>query len=149
MMRIIVALVALTLAFVPTLSFAHGVLVNTETKGGRIEGSVRYSDGTVGVGDYVELKPSLDAPVPIAATVTDANGRFSFRLPDDDGVIVVHGDEGHTTLIAVRSGEHKSADVVQRSGEAPRSAVWILVGGLLLLVSIVAAILLKRSKQSA
>lgn len=101
---------------------AHGLLVSIRGEGRFVTGRVYYSDGTLGTGQYAELK-DLSAPgAKPRSGKTDAHGGFRFEgVPGHRYRFLTEGEEGHQTemLITLAAGARgKFID-----GDAAKTAV--------------------------
>lgn len=88
----------------PAVAAAHGLLLKASWVDDEIVGTLSYSDGTVAVGEFVELRLASAAADGEATDVarTDAEGRFSLQgTPGQDYRVVAYGEEGHTTTVGL------------------------------------------------
>jgi len=148
--RAILQALAIGSLAVATPAWGHGLLVAVQSEANAVTGRVYYSDGTPGVGEFVELR---DLSAPVTGTLsasTDAQGKFRFAAaPGHRYAVIAHGEEGHTTemQITVADGkrgrliEKPSADGDQMPGLPP---AWLVIGMALLVSAGVALWLRKR-----
>ena len=90
----------LFLAF-SSFAWAHRINIFAYVKGRQIVGQVYFSDGSPARG----VKVQLFSPVGelLASTSTDAQGRFSFALPEHDQVrMVALGQMGHRAEMSLK-----------------------------------------------
>lgn len=101
------------------LARAHGLELVAVADGTRVIGRAWYDDDTPARGHRVTLSLASAPQVLLAAATTDAEGRFSVEAPTETRLlVVVEGDEGHVTEVAVLSGR---ADTPGRTGAASGS----------------------------
>ena len=124
------------------MTFAHGLLARVRATGETIVGTAYYSSGEVAGGQWVEVFDVTAGGEKVAEFAADANG--GFRHPGKAGHryrLEIHGDEGHSIELEISLASGARASLVD-SADAPEESsgppAWAVVGGVLLLVSIVA-----------
>lgn len=110
MLRIVLCLALIGLAL-PSPSHAHGIRLALEPDPGSeaVEGTITYSDGYPGAGEWVEVTDLDDPAAPTLGVHADAQGRFS--VPGQLGRryrVVVVADEDHRQEREIVLGERAS-----------------------------------------
>ena len=137
----------------PALVNAHGLLLDADSDGGKITGTVYYSNGELAVHEPVELLDlTADKAMPIAGE-TDAAGKFSFPVTANHRYRVsAYGEEGHGVDVELVAAPHAKptlvdddAAVEERSWMPP---AWAVIG-VLLLASMVPILISRRRQLSS
>lgn len=127
---------------------AHGLLVSIRGDGRFVEGRVYYSDGTVGAGQYAELTDLSDPASKARSGTTDAKGDFRFEgVPGHRYRFLTQGEEGHKTEMLITLAPGAKGSFIDRDAAKPgfrAPPAWLVIGGLLALLSIPAFLLRKR-----
>jgi hypothetical protein len=134
----------------PCLASAHGLLIDAETNGATITGTVYYTNGDLGVNESVALLDLTiaDGKPPVSGT-TDSAGRFSFPVIASHRYRVsAYGEEGHNVdleLIAEADARPEFIDLQSASADPSwLPPAWAVIGGALLLSLVPTLILRKR-----
>ncbi len=133
-------------------ALAHGLLVKVRGEDNAISGTVYYSNGTPGAGEWVQLTDLTHPTVPPQGINAGPDGSFRFvGVPGRQYRVVVQGDEGHSvtselTLAAGARGQFVDDDAPTTSSWTTPPA-WLVIGGLLLLSIIPAVWLRRRGKR--
>lgn len=132
------------LFLLPGFLFAHGLLLDAKSDGVTIEGVVYYSNGEFVVHESVELRDLTSGSV-VGAVQTDGAGRFEF--PVDAGQryrISAYGEEGHSVDIELDAQIDARPKLVEDDAVEQTSAkvppAWVVIGGVLLLSLVPAAV---------
>ena len=146
LMSLVVALLS-----VPGIACAHGLLLDAESDGRTITGTVYYTSGELAVQESVEL---LDLSTPNASAVpskTDDAGHFSFPVTESHRYrISAYGDEGHSVDVELDASPKSRPALIEK--EAPGATTdwtppaWAVIGGLLLLSLVPAAFARSRKR---
>lgn len=121
-------------------------------RGGYLQGSLSYSDGTPAAGDYITVVNETDPTVTELGLQTDAGGQFRLTaVPGHRYRLTATGEEGHrirteVTLPAAPGGGIGGPPV---SGDRRWPPVYVVVGSLMLLSLIPARLLRRRAEAVA
>jgi hypothetical protein len=145
-MRAIVLVLLLT---APRLASAHGLLIDAETNGVTITGTVYYTNGDLAANESVALLDLTVAGGKPTAGTTDSAGRFSFPVVASHRYRVsAYGEEGHNVdleLVAEADARPKFVDLQTATADPSwLPPAWAVIGGILLLSLVPALILRKR-----
>jgi len=146
------ALVLVVWALVATAASAHGLLVQLRSDGQSVSGTVYFSDGQPGAGEWVQMH---DLTSPSAAVKSiNAGPDGGFRFPASPGHryrVSVSGDEGHTVdseIVAEPAARGRFIErytaVAATDGGPSLPPAWALIAGLLLLSAVPAWFLKRR-----
>lgn len=145
---------AALLLSVPGIATAHGLLLDAESDGNTVRGTVYYSNGDLAVRESVEL---LDLSTPNAAPVsaqTDDDGRFHFpTVANHRYRVSAYGEEGHSVEVELDAKPESRPELIE-NGAAEGSALWpppawAVIGGALLLSLLPPAISRMKRKAGA
>ena len=133
---------------------AHGLLVKVRGQGEAVTGTVYYSDGRPGAGEWVQMFDVAQPAAAAASMNTGPDGGFRFAgVVGHRYRIVVTGEEGHSVESVITLGGQArgtfvdtDAPTADESGPSAPPA-WALIGGLLAL-SILPALWLRRRRGS-
>lgn len=121
----------------PLASVAHGLLMDAETDGLTITGTLYYSNGDLAVRELVELQDLTDTNAPPASSQTDDAGRFTFAVvPSRHYRLSAYGDEGHSVVLELEAVANARPQLQDESSDTQATQflpAWAVVGGLLLL----------------
>jgi len=146
-MRILAYVLTLLL---PLSIAAHGLLLDAESDGATIWGSLYYSSGELAVFESIEL---LDLTTPGATPVqskTDENGKFSFPVTASNRYRVsAYGEEGHSVEVELVATPKAKPQLIENEAASEEASglppAWALIGGGLLLSLITALLWRKRA----
>lgn len=138
----------LLLWLVAATASAHGLLISVRGDGSTVSGTVYYSNGTAGAGEWVEMYDLNRPGAPPLGTNAGPDG--GFRFPGLEGGryrLLVSGEEGHSveseiTLTAGARGQFVDRDAPVEQGWTWPPA-WLVIGGLLL-ASVIPALWFRR-----
>ncbi len=144
----IVTAAGLLLWLVAASASAHGLLISVRGDGSTVSGTVYYSNGTPGAGEWVEMYDLNRTEAPPLGANAGPDGGFDF--PGVEGGryrILVSGEEGHSveseiTLSAGARGQFVDRDAPVEQGWTWPPA-WLVIGGLLL-ASVIPALWFRR-----
>lgn len=105
-------------------SWSHGLYVVPHQTADRVSGVVRYTDQTPATQVAVEILAEADRR-PLAAGMTDADGRFDIPIAATGPLIVVaEGEEGHRAEARTASAPLKNVQTKDRASvRAPVQAI--------------------------
>ena len=135
-----------------TSAFAHGLLVKVRGEGNAVSGTVYYSNGTPGAGEWVQLTDLTHPAMPLQGINAGPDGGFRFTgIKGRQYRIVVAAEEGHSvtselTLTEGARGQFIDDDAPAKQGWSTPPA-WLVIGGVLLLSTIPAVWLRRRVKR--
>lgn len=138
-------IVAVSLLTSTAQVLAHGMDITLESAGDQISGTVTYTNGDPGVGDFVSIA-NLTSPqlAPLEAT-TDATGSFAVTgVLGHAYVLTAYGEEGHTV-----TQEFVLSDSIDYVYEDTGIPFYVIAGILLLLSIFPARYFSNRGKRSA
>jgi hypothetical protein len=140
----IVLAVGLSLVLGVQSAFAHGLLARVRANGDSFVGTAYYSGGEVAAGEWVEIFDITDGSTKVAEFAADSAGNFRYSGAAGHRYrISVHGDEGHSIELEILFARGARADLVERGAVAPAGLpdipAWAVVGGALMIASLVAA----------
>lgn len=147
-------LFACLMCLLPGLAAAHGLLLDAKHVGDKIEGTVYYSNGELGVRESVEL---LDLSTPNAtavATDSDDAGKFSFPVTDGHRYrISAYAAEGHGVDVEIEAVANARPKLIESATAAEEQSwmppAWAVIGFLLLASLVPVAISRRRAASSA
>ncbi len=148
MHRVIATAAGMLLWLVTVSAFAHGLLVSVRGDGSTVRGTVYYSNGTPGAGEWVEMYDLIRPSAPPLGINAGPDGGFSFPAVEGGRYrILVSGEEGHSveseiTLTAGARGKFVDRDAPVEQGWTWPPA-WMVIGGLLL-ASVIPALWFRR-----
>ncbi|MDQ3039041.1 MAG: carboxypeptidase-like regulatory domain-containing protein [Pseudomonadota bacterium] len=133
-------------------AFAHGLLVKVRGEGNTVSGTVYYSNGTPGAGEWVQLTDLSHPAMPPQGVNAGPDGSFRFvGIQERRYRIVVAGEEGHSVTSELTLTEGARGQFVDDDAPAKRGwttpPAWLVIGGLLLLSIIPAVWLRRRGKR--
>ena len=138
------------LAAAPAL--AHGLLISVRGDGKSVSGTLYYSNGKPGAGEWVEMFDQAQPAAKPQAMATLADGSFRFQgIAGHSYRIVASGEEGHSVESRIVLGEQTRGQFVDTDPTAPPKPgfrlppAWALLGGVLEL-SILPALWLRRRR---
>jgi hypothetical protein len=149
--RLKAACVAALLLVTASVADAHGLLLDAESDGATIKGTVYYTNGDLAVRESVELLDLTIPNTPPVPSVTDDNGRFSFPVVADRRYRVsAYGEEGHSVDVELDAKSDSQPRLVETDTSATEESMmppaWAAIGGALLLSLIPAWIGRKRRR---
>jgi hypothetical protein len=136
-------LILVLAACIQSAAFAHGLLARVRANGDTLVGTAYYSSGEVAGGEWVEIFDITGDEVKVAGFAADADGNFLHAgAPGHRYRISVHGDEGHSIDLEISLARGARANLVERGAISPAGLpeipAWAVVGGALLIASLVA-----------
>ena len=147
-------LFACLMFLLPGLAAAHGLLLDAKHVDDKIEGTVYYSNGELGVRESVEL---LDLSTPNATAVageSDEAGKFSFPATDGHRYrISAYAAEGHGVDVEIEAVANARPKLIETDAAAEEQSwmppAWAVIGFLLLASLVPVAISRRRGAASA
>lgn len=153
----VLAIVVCLVAAVP-VALAHGLLVSVRSDGTRITGTVYYSNGEPGAGEWVQLFDPAQPEIELASMAAGSDGSFEFHGVEGRHYrITVTGDEGHVVDSEITVAPEARGRFVERDMDStPDQAddgfslppAWALLGFLLVLSMIPAAVSRWRASRA-
>lgn len=123
---------------------AHGMDIELTSAGDQISGTVTYSDGRPGVGDFVSIVNLTDPQRDALEATTDAVGGFAVTgVMGHSYVLTAYGEEGHTV-----TQEFVLSDTINYVYEDTGVPFYVIAGILMLLSIFPARYLSRRGQQS-
>jgi hypothetical protein len=138
-----------------SVALAHGLLARVRNDGTALSGTAYYSSGEPAAGEWVEIFDHQSPGATVAAFSTDTSGSFRFDgTPGHRYRIVVHGDEGHFIELSIAVEPGARARLIEDSPMTAKfswlaTPAWAVIGGVLLLVTLVASVYRLRGAKAA
>jgi len=150
--RAFAAVLGLMLLLVAAAASAHGLLVSVRGDGATVSGKVYYSNGTPGLGEWVQLIDLSHPAMPPQGVNAGTDGSFRFAgIPGRRYRIVVAGEEGHSVTSELSLTDGARGRFIDKDAPAKQGwttpPAWLVIGGLLLLSIIPAVWLRRRGKR--
>ncbi len=132
----------------PALVNAHGLLLDAESNGDKITGTVYYSNGELAVHESVELLDLTVENAALIASETDSAGKFSFPATTNHRYRVsAYGEEGHGVDVELVATANARPTLIDANAAADEPSwmppAWAVIGALLL-ASLVPVVISRR-----
>lgn len=142
--RLGLALALMTLA---SPALAHGLLMKLQARGSAITGELYYSNGQRAGGEWLELFEEAAPATALNTIKSNPDGTFRFEgKPGGQYRVRASGDEGHEIVSSITLDANARGRTVDVSPAEEDVPAWAWLGGFLLLSTVPALFLRRRSR---